>query len=456
MIKNKKIKIAFIKYNGLSLGGTEKQLIRLAATLDKNIFDVDYYWSYPGIDLFGNNKTMPNPTPIIQKRYLEDNGVKTIEFKVEARDISTPTHKWIGTNFWKIFDYKNYDIVQTAKSGHPEYPFTHIPKPIIEWNIFGGVDFSKNIYKTVCISKWIYDIWISNGGNSKKGEIIYPGIPKSTNPDAYQKKLLRKDEITLGFHQRKSDNIFSPIPLKVFSNIKNKVERKNRKIRFIILGGSDLYRKQAKKLNLLNDITFLNPTARWSEICNFLSSLDIYCHGRKDGECHGTAIQEAMLHGLPIVSHKALMNGHIEIIKDCGKVCENEEDYEEYLTRLILDDKLRLELGHKARELATEKYLIDSTKNKFEELYTKVLGDFTGVKKCSQTIPQNGYKNPNIFILIFYRMRYCFLNPREAPFIIKKTFIAFSVKFNIFFKKILKRDIIDCFKARLGQIKKYH
>jgi len=428
----KKNKIAFIKYSGLSSGGTEKQLIRLAASLNKDLFDVDYYWCNPGIDLFSD--AISNPISIIQKNYLEENMVRTIEFKVEKRDISNSGHKWINTNFWKVFDYKNYDIIQTAKSGHPEYPFIHIPKPIIEWNIFGSVDFSKNIYKTICISKWIYNIWISNGGNPKKGEVIYPGITKSSNLNIYQEKPLRKNEIILGFHQRESDNIFSPIPLNVFSRVKSKI--KDKKIKFIILGGSDLYKKQAEKLNLLNDVKFLVPTAKWSEICNFLSSLDIYCHGRKDGECHGTAIQEAMLHGLPVVSHKALMNGHIEIIGDCGKVCNNEKCYEEYLTKLILNNELRIKLGDKARKLAVEKYLIDNTKDRFEKLYIDTINDIERSKECSQAIPKNGYKNPSILILIFYRVKYCFLNPQKSLFITKKTFIAFFCKTKIFLRKL--------------------
>ncbi len=333
----KKIKIAFIKYSGLSPGGAEKQLIRLATELNKDKFQVDYYWCHPCVDLFSN--AISNPSSMVQKKYLEENGVRTIEFKVEKRDISDSTHKWINTNFWEVFDYNKYDIIQTAKSGHPEYPFTYIPKPIIEWNIYGSVDFSPNIYKTICISKWIYDIWISNGGDSKKGSIVYPGVLESESN--LEKSLDRKSYyskyLTLGFHQRPSNDIFSPIPLNVFVRVRRSLYHFEHFVRFTILGGGDLYKKQAKDLGI--DVEFIDPTAEWSEICEFLSSLDIYCHGRKDGECHGTAIQEAMLHGLPVVSHKSLMNGHIEIIGDCGKVCGNEKEYKEYLTKLISDDK---------------------------------------------------------------------------------------------------------------------
>ena len=40
----KKIRIAFIKYGGLSSGGTEKMLQIIAANLPKNRFAVDYFY----------------------------------------------------------------------------------------------------------------------------------------------------------------------------------------------------------------------------------------------------------------------------------------------------------------------------------------------------------------------------------------------------------------------------
>ena len=40
-----KIKIAFIKYGGLGAGGTERWLQELAVALNKNKFDVDYFYT---------------------------------------------------------------------------------------------------------------------------------------------------------------------------------------------------------------------------------------------------------------------------------------------------------------------------------------------------------------------------------------------------------------------------
>ena len=43
MIKNRKIKIAFIKYGGMASAGTERFLQSMALYLPKDCFDIDYF-----------------------------------------------------------------------------------------------------------------------------------------------------------------------------------------------------------------------------------------------------------------------------------------------------------------------------------------------------------------------------------------------------------------------------
>ena len=40
-----KIKVAFIKFGGMAIGGTEKVLQTIAAELPKNEFEVDYFFA---------------------------------------------------------------------------------------------------------------------------------------------------------------------------------------------------------------------------------------------------------------------------------------------------------------------------------------------------------------------------------------------------------------------------
>jgi glycosyltransferase involved in cell wall biosynthesis len=67
-------------------------------------------------------------------------------------------------------------------------------------------------------------------------------------------------------------------------------------------------------------------------IHKFYNTIDLFLHYRKDGECHSTAISQALSYGVPVISHYAGQNGQSETIRDGGFVVNNES---EYLDRII-------------------------------------------------------------------------------------------------------------------------
>src|SRR5438552_1229543 len=110
-----KIRVAFIKFGGLSAGGTERWLQMMAANLPREKFSIDYFYCdaapYVGSD-YRHADTDPD-----RKCYLEERQVSLIKFRVGAKDVTTPTHDWIDTDFWQIFHPEQYDFIQTAKAG---------------------------------------------------------------------------------------------------------------------------------------------------------------------------------------------------------------------------------------------------------------------------------------------------------------------------------------------------
>lgn len=157
-----KYKIAFVKFGGLSAGGTERWLQTMATKIDRSKFEIDYYYCdsapYIGSD-YKHADTDPH-----RKKYLEDHGVNLIKFYVGAKDITKPHHPWIDTDFWEVFNGSNYDLVQTAKAGHPEYPYVEMKNKVVEYvTLSGMVDNSPNIVKTIHISHWSKDVWIRAG-----------------------------------------------------------------------------------------------------------------------------------------------------------------------------------------------------------------------------------------------------------------------------------------------------
>ena len=93
------------------------------------------------------------------------------------------------------------------------------------------------------------------------------------------------------------------------------------------------YQQQASDLGLIN-FTQMNHTGDDNVIHSLLNSLDVYTHGRSDGETFGLVLTEAMFHGLPLISHSAQNNAQKEVIGNAGKVL-SQEDIVGYSTEMF-------------------------------------------------------------------------------------------------------------------------
>jgi len=365
-----KIRIAFIKFGGMAAGGTEKFLQVLAANLPNDEFDVDYFYCDTA-PYVGSDYRHPG-TDADRLKFMQASQVRLVEFHVDYKDVTSPIHEWLGTDFGEKFNENNYDIIQTGRAGYPEYPFTKIRKiPIVDsLHLSAGVDNQYNISRVLHISRWSADEWIKKGGDAKRVEIIstFLDIPDKEYKNL-RKELGIENKFVYGFHQRKDDWIYSPIPLAAYKRIEddNTV--------FLMLNGSDLYKQQAHNLSIKN-IIFL-PFAQTQEgIYKFLSTLDVFAHGRKDGEVNSAAMAEAMYFGLPIVSHtSSYSNGHIECIGEAGRVLNNIDEYASELKKLK-DDKSYYEFrSTEAKKRFAERYELKNQIARIVKIYEDVISN---------------------------------------------------------------------------------
>lgn len=370
-----RIRIAFIKYAGLSAGGTEKFLQTIAANLDKNKYDVTYFYC-DATPYIGSDFSHPG-TDVSREQYLLNSDVKLVKFSVIAKNVSDPYHPWVGTDFWDVFDETKFDLIQTGRAGHPEFPFNHIRKtPIIDSiHLNAGVDNQQNIAKVLLLGKWSLDQWVRNGGDRRRAAIV----SHPTEPLRFDQKIIPFDNerpIVFGFHQRVSNEIYSEIPILAFS----KISQKN--VKFKIMGGGSNYQKQAKELGLSN-IEFVSFSSESADIEKFIASLDVYAHGRKDGEINSTAIAEALRHGKPVLSHVSrINNGHIESIGDAGYVAPSAVEYARAMEKFIENRLLIKEIGQKALTRFQENYELFSQMNKITNIYDEVF--YNGYVKTSR------------------------------------------------------------------------
>ena len=361
------IKVAFIKFGGMANGGTEKVLQTIAAELPKDKFIVDYFYcdSAPYI---GSDFVHPDTDPS-RVQYVKDNGVNVIKFKVEFKDLRTSTHDWVNTNFWDLFDEEKYDVIQTGRSGHPEYPFTLINKtPIVDSIHLSGMAENKhNAVKTVLISREQRDRWIMSGGPADKAVIIPNPLRIPDVGDLnYREEFGWQDKFIFGLHQRRDNHIFSPIPLEAYDEIEDD------NTAFLLLGGSENYQKQAKDLGLKN-FKHLPPVGELEPIHKFLNTLDVFAHGRSDGEQCSCAIIEAMSHGLPVISHIAPSMGQLEQIGDAGKVANSYQEYSEVMVDMIDDKNYYSKCAQNSKKRYNEIYKLESIIKKYADIYEGVV-----------------------------------------------------------------------------------
>lgn len=366
---DKKIKVAFVKYDGLSAGGTEKFLQTIAANLDPEKFEAHYFYCEPAPTI--GPAITGGGTNVHRRTYLESAPVTLHRFSVGQKDLTSPTHQWLDTNFFEIFNEADYDIVQTGRAGHKEFPFTHIRStPIVDsLHLNAGVDNQYNIARVMHICQWNADNWIKAGGDHSRVVLVsHPMEILTGNATPLREELsISEDSFVYGFHQRDADDIFSPLPLQAYKQLENDGTH------FVLMGGSKRYREQAVKLGIKN-ISFVTHDASSVRIYSFLQTLNVYAHGRKDGEVNSTAMAEALYFGLPIVSHTSpVNNGHVESIGNAGVVVDTIEEYVDEMQKLKKDKQYYEQQKVRALHRFAEHYELHGQIEHIESIYKDII-----------------------------------------------------------------------------------
>lgn len=348
------IRVAFIKYGGMGAGGTERWLQMAALALPREKYHVTYFYSDNDID--------PN-----RLRLMQSSALQLVQFSVKSRKKNL-THDWESTDFWEKFHESEFDLVQTAKFCTAEYPYNRINLPIVEKIAFAvGVDYSPNIIFTITPSDWLRRKWVNKGGTFIRSGVVPVPVQEPCTTQNFRTELgIPNKAIVAGFHQRIDDNSFSPIPLQAFARLQ-KIGR-----HFVILGGSKLYYKQAQALGLRN-IHFIEHNSDPYLISKFLNTLDIFAHGRKDGETYGSVFSEALMHGLPCLSHRSSAdNAQKETMGPHGLFAWGLITYWIHLFRLFKCENLRNNLSAGSRDYAKKRYGASEFQVKLTNIYEKI------------------------------------------------------------------------------------
>lgn len=355
------VKMAIFTYYGLDKGGTEKFLQTVSVLLPKDIYVVDYYY----ID------TIPQRVSSIKRDYLLDNNVNLIPYHCEKIEVKKRYVYQRKSNFFDVF--QGADIVLTGSSGFTEQILEHIKNiPIVQTiHYVDGADNQYNISRVLHISEFSKNMWIKKGGDELRTVMIsHPIIIPHYNKIDIRKKFdISTDDFVFGLHQRDNDYIFSEIPLRAYAKIESDHTA------FIICGGSKKYREQAKKLKL-KKVFFINATDSNDIIYSFLESLDVYAHGRFDGELNSTALAEAMYFGLPIITHPSnVYNGQLEVIDKNGYVAKDCDEYTEKMKVLQQNKDIYQSCVNGSKKMFLKRYNPNVQINNMMAIFDDVLNN---------------------------------------------------------------------------------
>lgn len=261
-------------------------------------------------------------------------------------------------NLYDVLKGIDPQIMHVHRSGYTEWPCFRYMAPKAKWietNIFGYADKAPEpqIDVNVYISQYILNTALRAGGHN--GPVLYNPIEMPVldmtpeNKEACREHLLSTfklphNAVLLGRVGR-ADN-FDPISLRAFKA----VEEVHPNAYYIVVNPCQGWHDTVRQLGIKN-VRFSGPIINDEELSKFYMGLDIYAHARHDGECCPCNIQEAMMHGLPVVSHESMLfNGQSEILAESGFVVPvgHHEAYRDVLMNLVENPEMATE-DEKAR-----------------------------------------------------------------------------------------------------------
>ena len=282
-----------------------------------------------------------------------------------SRSLEKKQPAWtpVSTNFSERFKGM-FDIIHYVRSGYPEWPFTERLAPLqIETNIFADLDETPYLDKSMAVCNYIAD------RRGKIDAVVYPPMrPAITEGSNFREELgLNKDTVVFGKIGRPDSSLFTPIALDAFNQL---YKSGRHDIAYLSFAPCEKA-KQYVKDNDIQKVYFLPPSSHTEDVDKFYRTLDVFAHYRLDGECQSTAIAEAMMYGLPCISHPShAFNGQGETIGGGGFIAATPEEYCQRL-RELLDPEVRRVIGGRAYKRAMNNYEETLVGKQLEALYLK-------------------------------------------------------------------------------------
>lgn len=381
-------RILFFHPSGLFYGGTERLLQIFAKTLSQS-HDVFYMYSPKGGE---------------QRRdYFVGSQVTLIPFTYAKKQAVEPyVLQGMKPEILSVIREHRIQVVCTPVSAHYQFPLNVIPAsmPFILTSPFGHYATNGNV-RMVYVSGSDNLLRLQKRG-VKTAELIYD--PLEDFPAWVTNRSPISSVITFGRLGRPDDQIFDPVAIRAFARLERKY---GDRVKYLVLSPPPKMVALAAELDVRNFVVVDERKEHYWE--HFYHDIDVLAHARLDGETFGKAIAEAMLSGVPIVTHRShYHNEHLNVVRSDFARWSEPDDVDGYYKNLewFVEHSQEIRaLGELARKRALE--LFDP-----EVILAPIINEFENAAAASTFFKRGSW------VLGYSRLGLA--NMRMIPFVLAK------------------------------------
>jgi len=319
-----------------------------------------------GLDcsIFFNEFSIPRKMPGIH-----NTGYTPISRQPQFDEIS----KTIKINGYTDLHKYNLDILHTHRSGEdtwliPGFDSTKHPYKIIETNFHGSrgtkADIRAYPNNTLCAVKGIRV--------DKYNRIIPNAILPPLTSDDMRVELGLVGKTVFGRIARPDSDIYSPLNLEAYAKIQNDSTA------FVYVAPHESAYADAERFGV-RSIIWIPPLTDSEKISKIYNTFDILLHSNKAGETFGNTVAEAMIHGVPVISHTGSPTwpqAHVELFGEHKRFVisgYNADAYAAAITEVMSNMALRKLLGEYFKNRAYSMYNPKEVARQYLNLYHDVI-----------------------------------------------------------------------------------
>lgn len=314
------------------------------------------------IKIFYNEWSFPKPSPQL------DNDVLLLSRYEQYKNLGLPMFEITDVN---ELTKHNIDILNTHRGGDDFWLIPGLESAKCNFKIV-ETNFHGNTLTRADLRIFPSNELVTTHPNIQTNFKVIPNPIMPVLSDGNLKHELNlTNKFVFGRIGRPSNDIYSNTCLKAYKLLENDTTH------FLYVAPCNVAKTDATLIGI-NNITFIDQILDEIYISKIYNTFDVLCHSNKVGETFGNTVAEAMIHGVPVVSHLgcAWPQAQKELLCDYSSkyVCENNVSiYSNLMHTLHIDNNEYAKYSNYVRQRARTYYNYKSVAEEYIKMYKEVL-----------------------------------------------------------------------------------